>query len=292
MIYLYLKFYQRIESTPPTKSKKNHHNNLPDTPITPGHASNSTNHTNNRENIISTTANMYMNQYEFIKANITQNELDIRKNLIDSYQLKEENYPNSNALIEDLEKLEQTTIDFLVSISSHPFWLPQNYTSNNQELTKQQKNCYNTPKNMRKDKQTPISPASSTTSPNQSYTNDFNGVISTASNSKSFVESSTSSLTSSLYQINVNTHQQNSIIPSRTLFDDSIISISTPALSSNSSSSTNESNSSPNANSLSTESSSSSSSSCSNSNTRNNDTVELLQLLDGSLRWTKIKQVF
>ena len=69
-----------------------------------------------------------MNQYEFIKANITQNELDIRKNLIDSYQLKEENYPNSNALIEDLEKLEQTTIDFLVSISSHPFWLPQNYS--------------------------------------------------------------------------------------------------------------------------------------------------------------------
>ena len=84
----------------------------------------------------------HMNQYEFIKANITQNELDIRKNLIDSYQLKEENYPNSNALIEDLEKLEQTTIDFLVSISSHPFWLPQNYTSNNQELAKQQKNCY------------------------------------------------------------------------------------------------------------------------------------------------------
>ena len=238
---------------------------------------------------------MYKNQYEFIKANISQNEVEIRKNLIDSYQLKEENYPNSDTLIQDLEKLEQITIDFLVSISSHSLWLPQNLFSNfnNQDIAKQHIGYYDTPKSLRKsDKQISISPPSSTASPNQSYTN---GIITTTtenSSSKSFVASSNSSLTSSSYQINVNTHQQNLIAHTRTLFEDSNISISTPALSSNSSSSTNESNSSPNANSLSAESSSSSSS-CSNSNdnVKSDEVIEMFQLLNTSLNWTRIKQV-
>jgi hypothetical protein len=68
------------------------------------------------------------NHFERIKESINSNEGDIRKNLIHAYQLQEESYPNSNVLIQGLEKLEQITIDLLVTISSP---MPAKISNNN-----------------------------------------------------------------------------------------------------------------------------------------------------------------